>query len=122
MGEVTRYDCTSGVEGTPEMDPFSHGDWVSFEDYEKLEAKNAKLREANRWIPVTERLPEPYTEVYIWPRPDFGVTHHTGYLSRRKGDKEFRWFNNTYETNYGVEENTVRVTHWMPLPDPPQEG
>ena len=86
----------------------------------ELESERDKLREAARWIPVTGRLPEPYTEVYIWPRPDFGVTHHTGYLSRRKGDKEFRWFNNTYETNYGVEENTVRVTHWMALPPPPE--
>ena len=44
MSDVTRYDCTTGVEGTPEMDPFSHGDWVPFDDYENLEAENAKLR------------------------------------------------------------------------------
>ena len=58
MGEVTRYDCTSGVEGTPEMDPFSHGDWVSFEDYEKLEAQVAKLREV---VEIVRELVGDYT-------------------------------------------------------------
>jgi len=44
---VTRYDCTTGVEGTPEMEPFSRGDWVSCDDYENLEAELDKLKIAN---------------------------------------------------------------------------
>ena len=54
MGEVTRYDCTCEIW----MDPFSHGDWVSFEDYEKLEAQVAKLREV---VEIVRELVGDYT-------------------------------------------------------------
>ena len=46
MSTVIRYDCISGVEGQPEMDPFGLGDWVAFDDYVKLEEELAALREA----------------------------------------------------------------------------
>lgn len=32
----------------------------------------------DRWIPVSERMPDDDDFVYIWPRPDFGVELHVG--------------------------------------------
>ena len=59
-----------------------------------------------RWIPVTERLPEEMKKVLIWRSCGFSeVAFWTGY----------RW-EQTWEF-----EVIYSVTHWMPLPNPPQE-
>lgn len=75
---------------------------------------------ADRWIPVSERLPEDDDFVYIWPRPDFGVELHVGQYCEcsPKGDG---WYAQVYEQNYGIEWHPITVTHWMPLPAAPQE-
>jgi hypothetical protein len=64
---------------------------------EELEAKN-------KWIPVTERLPEENTAVI--------AVDDNG---------------NVFECLYAYDgwdlwdDNTIIVTHWMPLPEPPKE-
>ena len=75
---------------------------------------------ADRWIPVSERMPEDDGFVYIWPRPDFGVELHVGQYCEcsPKGDG---WYAQVYEQNYGIEWYPITVTHWMPLPAAPQE-
>lgn len=74
-----------------------------------------------RWIPVSERMPDDDDFVYIWPRPDFGVELHVGQYCEcsPKGDG---WYAQVYEQNYGIEWYPITVTHWMPLPDDPQEA
>lgn len=60
-----------------------------------------------KWIPVTERLPEQYRSVIGWTKfREMGEVEHDG--------KQFVW----------TDEESVPafVTHWMPLPEPPQEG
>lgn len=75
---------------------------------------------ADRWIPVSERMPDDDDFVYIWPRPDFGVELHVGQYCEcsPKGDG---WYAQVYEQNYGIEWHPITVTHWMPLPNPPKE-
>ncbi|MCR8651856.1 MULTISPECIES: DUF551 domain-containing protein [Klebsiella pneumoniae complex] len=75
---------------------------------------------ADRWIPVSERMPEDDDFVYIWPRPDFGVELHVGQYCEcsPKGDG---WYAQVYEQNYGIEWHPITVTHWMPLPAAPRE-
>ena len=65
---------------------------------------DAKL-ERPRWIPVTERLPEPLEDVLVYDPQDNRVAE--AYMTRPK-----EWV--------GVRINH-EVTHWMPLPEPPKE-
>ena len=57
-----------------------------------------------KWIPVTERLPEPLTIVFIWDSTNKRVTD--AYMTRHK---EWIGISMSHE-----------VTHWMPLPEPPK--
>ncbi|HIE6833856.1 TPA: DUF551 domain-containing protein [Klebsiella pneumoniae] len=76
--------------------------------------------QSQKWIPVSERMPEDDDFVYIWPRPDFGVELHVGQYCEcsPKGDG---WYAQVYEQNYGIEWHPITVTHWMPLPAAPRE-
>jgi hypothetical protein len=70
-------------------------------------AKRLKeLDEKQKWIPVTERLPDEDTRVLVWLRVKiYDHTHmDTDRLHRS------RW------VRWGED-----VTHWMPLPEPPKE-
>jgi hypothetical protein len=60
-----------------------------------------------RWIAVSERLPEPNEPVLIY----------TEMLGRHVAsvDEEGEWF-----CDYGGEWLFPDVTHWMPLPEPPE--
>lgn len=70
-----------------------------------------------RWIPVTERLPKEEKKSYLC-RTDGG--YHC----------EVRWTDNKYGLGSGGGEwgwsifdipQYSKVTHWMPLPEPPKE-
>jgi hypothetical protein len=84
-----------------------------------LTAELAELREAARWIPVSERLPEKWTT-------DIGEE----YLVTSD------WLGNklTFPANYNADEQEFftgghgqsytawkEITHWRPLPQPPEE-
>ena len=60
-----------------------------------------------RWIPVTERLPEELKPVL--------TLNEEGYFSECG-----RWTGRRWETTWEFEDLTG-VTHWMPLPEPPKE-
>ena len=68
-----------------------------------------------KWIPVTERLPEEEELVLILCK---NGARFVGYCGKQYCDYERRWriktaLNSTKLLNLG------RVTHWMPLPEPP---
>ena len=70
-------------------------------EIKELEAELAALREANRWIPVSERLPEEGQK--IWAK-EYG-----------KGIQEFKY------SKALVEIFVRHYTHWRPLPEPPEQ-
>lgn len=109
------------------------------------------------WIPVTERLPEPETEVLVLAERKYysfktksPTIHHivlTGMYedgSKNTEDSEWWWYDHDFkydeeldvyiipegwweykhyngddEHNHPIDDC---VTHWMPLPEPPNEG
>ena len=70
-----------------------------------------------KWIPAAERLPDGEELVLILCK---NGAMFVGYCGKQYVDIERRWriktaLNSTKLLNLG------RVTHWMPLPEPPQE-
>jgi hypothetical protein len=60
-----------------------------------------------QWIPVSERLPEPGAMVAI---------------TNGKEVSAAQWWNNLRAWAVGREYIEDVITHWMPLPDPPEEA
>lgn len=86
---------------------------------ERLTAENAKaeaerdaLREKQRWIPVTERLPERDVQVLGWYK-DNPFSQYRPEVVAWNGNGWVFVYAHRYVTN---------VTHWMPLPKAPEEG
>ena len=69
------------------------------------------LVEAQRWIPVGERLPEKYQSV---------LAARQGYAPNKQHYVCEAWLNDfNWQNSCGTMEN---VTHWQALPQPPQKG
>ena len=81
----------------------------------------------SEWISVGDSMPKAYEDVFIWPRPDFGVEQFVGHFTPHATGKAYEstgfagWFAAEYESSYGIALRRVNVTHWMPLPKPPSE-
>lgn len=70
-----------------------------------LAAEVIKLREAQRWIPVSEQLPETFKDVLVLSNGAISINKHvTGY---RHGGI---WAGGNRDED---------ITHWMPLPAAP---
>lgn len=85
---------------------------------DELTAEVEQLREGQRWIPVSERLPETANSVLIrvaHPGQAMkGFTDIACYSRDKKHPQFSGWYFNDREK---VESD---VTHWMPLPAPPE--
>lgn len=78
--------------------------------FENEKKENAQLRKEREWIPVTERLPENYTAVLAF---NGGCVLELFYNEDGFGRvDDFGW-------PIPVE---TPITHWMPLPEPPDGG
>lgn len=122
---------------------------VSADLIERLTAENAALREKQRWIPVTERLPEPETDVlavcnrngciFVIPAIyedgklltqdsawNWSDIYCYGLYDEAADDYYIPegWWENRQFNPDDVYNNPVdcAVTHWMPLPGAPEEG
>lgn len=76
------------------------------------------LVKSSGWIPVTERLPE-CDEEYGISRVVWCLDAYkkTGFGIYQKHLRQEGWF-----TGGGVGENSIKITHWMPLPKLPERG
>ena len=76
----------------------------------------AELKEERRWIPVEERLPEPDKQVLAivsgrWENITFDRAYELMSWSSDEG-----WIREAWP-----ELEDPEVTHWKPLPEPPEE-
>ena len=88
------------------------GESLRNEARNNLEEYIAELEAAQRWIPVSERLPEDGETVF--------VIIHDGFERFENGNEVARL---TYLGNgnwWSWESERYVVTHWMPLPNPPE--
>lgn len=98
---------------------------------ERLTAENAALREKQRWIPVTERLPDERDAVIILLK-DGQVFR--GEIRERIALPEWWYFYDASDTDMdmlgvmyplfddGLWLHENPVVEWMPLPEAPEEG
>lgn len=84
--------------------------WGAWRDRAALAAPQPAV--AAGWVSVKDRLPPPYTEVLIYPRP-------TAYCCEGEVDTQGQWDYDEYETGFGNHHIKCNVTHWMPLPPAP---
>lgn len=61
-----------------------------------------KLKEQTTWVSVKDRLPDPFTWVLVYSKQGNYMNLKVDYVHSG------RWF------------NSMCVTHWMPLPEPPE--
>lgn len=73
-----------------------------------LQQRIAELEAAQRWIPVGERLPEAETRVL--------AATPTGYM-----EVDWRFSEPIIDCGFANFFSLDNVTHWMPLPEPPEE-
>lgn len=71
--------------------------------------------DGGKWVSVTERLPEPYVRVLVLRQRfnDGGCFQRVEHIIPVYGG-EFAWF-------MDMSSWKSKVTHWMPLPEPPKE-
>lgn len=86
---------------------------------ERLTAENAALREkVPQWVSVKDRLPDcavPVLVAYI----GYDGNQHGDDAATRVDDLWFWWDGDLRSSDERV---TVKITHWMPLPEMPEEG
>ena len=106
------------------------------EAIERLTAENAALREKQRWIPVTERMPEERVLVnVVWvnraPEPYYERIKNVPFSGTACFYRE-NWYWDSPAVldllaEYGEDEidlvdEAVEITHWMPLPKATEEN
>lgn len=77
----------------------------------------ADVVERPRWISVKERMPKDERQVLAY----YGFDHGDGYLGMMFV-QVLDWFGHDPKPHFQHEGlNGMKVTHWMPLPEPPKE-
>lgn len=108
--EECPFTAVDGCDGCPK---------VSADLIERLNAENAALREkVPQWISVEDRLPEPGVPVLVNYIGTDGLPYADGVVAWT--DWGALWWEGSLADSES--EVTVPITHWMPLPEAPEEG
>ena len=100
------------------------------------EAERDALREKQRWIPVTERLPEELVLVnVVWvnraPEPYYERIKNVPFSGTACFYRERWWWDSPVvldllgeygKDDFDLVDEEVKITHWMPLPKAPEDG
>jgi hypothetical protein len=78
--------------------------WL-YAEIEQLKEEVERLKQAQRWIPVLERVPALGVDVLVL---------------QRSGECEVAW-RRGHDGNWSAYSALGEITHWMPLPEPPKE-
>ncbi len=118
------------------LDPEHREHYESIEPVMEACRMGMEALERTRWIPCSERLPkelEPVNVVWVNHRPEQyhqeikDVPQKATAVYYRK---QWYWWSCVCEdllAEYGTNEadkvdDAIEITHWMPLPEPPEEG
>lgn len=80
------------------------------EEYQKMAKELAELRQQNRWIPVSERLPD-YEEEVLITNGKYVTIDERYFLENTEDGEAYTWDINGW----------ADVVAWMPLPEPYKE-
>ena len=90
---------------------FDHIDLYA--DVLKLTAEDVLRGQLPRWIPAEERLPEDRSDVLVVAYWHERWGAYMGWCAPERA---------AWSVHVGIgDRNDVAVTHWMPLPEPPEE-
>lgn len=93
--------------------PFSHSEISAGRLADHLIANGVVISNSetttHKWIPVTERLPEDIRHVLVYHK-----LSGCGYCDRAWYDSDAQKWRSALKMN-------MKVTHWMPLPEPPAQ-
>ena len=84
--------------------------FAAYQVFDVPKKASSKLEAAQRWIPVSEGLPEIGVRVLFYN--NFIKNIHKGWYSGDEWVSEIGVFYNG--------DKLKRITHWMPLPNPPE--
>lgn len=80
------------------------------EEYQKMAKELSELRQQNRWIPVSERLPD-YNEEVLITNGKYVTIDERYFLENTEDGEAYTWDINGWDD----------VVAWMPLPEPYKE-
>ena len=80
------------------------------EEFSKMAKELAELRQQNRWIPVSERLPD-YEEEVLITNGKYVTIDERYFLENTEDGEAYTWDINGWDD----------VVAWMPLPEPYKE-
>lgn len=117
---MSTYTAKCDICGTENV-VANYGDWACREclqgyEYDEChritltDAQLSLLRNLPQWIPVSERLPEEFATVLVVISTPSGS--HVSFMSRHAQDGFWQ------HADGDIDE--INVTHWMPLPSPPE--
>lgn len=94
-----------------------------YNDCTRLDSLARMLNEvtaSREWIPVSERLPKSMVNKVIVCLEHDDLVGYIGFGHYEKYKGVEMWYDLEHEKPFS--KNGYRVTHWMPLPEPPKGG